>query len=289
MINVNTKLVGLLGKPLTFSFSPKMHNTTFKSMDLNYYYFSIEVDNENLEDVIKGIRHMNYAGFNVTKPNKVKVLKYLDEIDDLASKIGAVNTVKIVDGKLIGYNTDGEGYVESLRHELGFEPDGKIVTILGAGGAGRAIAFTLANYGAKKIYILNRTIENSQKVAEEVNANINNCAEYIHLSDDNLKACIDKSDIIINATGVGMSPHIDRTPFSKELLYPDIIVSDITYNPLKTKLLEEAEEVGCRIHNGVGMLIYQGAKAFELWTGIDAPVKEMTKTVHEIIENLNKK
>lgn len=289
MITLNTKLIGLLGYPLTFSFSPQMHNTTFKGMGLDYFYLPIEVGKENLEDVLKGIRHMNFAGCNVTKPNKVRVIRYLDEVDELAGKIGAVNTVKIVDGKLIGYNTDGEGYVASLKDQLNFTPDGKKFTILGAGGAGRAIAFTLANYGAEHINIIDNIMDCSQKVATEINANINNCAEHITLSDDNIKKCIDKSDVIINATGIGMIPHTDRTPFSKDLLNSNIIVSDITYNPLKTKFLQEAEEVGCRIHNGVGMLIHQGAKAFELWTGIDAPVKEMTKTVHGIIENLNKK
>lgn len=288
MITTKTKLVGLLGYPLTFTFSPKMHNTTFQGMGLDYFYFPIEIGKEDLEVVLKGLRHMNFAGFNVTKPNKVRVIKYLDEVDELAGKIGAVNTVKMIEGKLKGYNTDGEGYVESLRQDLGFEPKGKRFTLLGAGGAGRAIAFTLANHGAEHINILNRSIDCAQRVATEINASVNHCAECIPLSDENLKKCIDSSDVIINATGVGMIPHTDRTPFSKELLNSNIIVSDITYNPLKTKLLEEAEEVGCKTHNGVGMLIHQGAKAFEIWTGIKAPVKEMTNTVVNIIENLNK-
>jgi len=287
MITLNTKMVGLLGQPLTFTFSPQMHNSTFKTMGLDYFYRPIEVGKEDLYNVVKGLRHMNYAGFNVTKPNKVRILRYLDEVDELAAKIGSVNTVKIVDGRLIGYNTDGEGYVASLKEELDFNPNGKRFTILGAGGAGRAIAFTLANYGADKIYIIDRMSSCSEIVASEINANICKCAEVVELSDSNLKVCIDNSDVIINASGIGMMPQIDRTPFSKDLLHKDIIVSDITYNPLKTRLIQEAEAVGCKTHNGVGMLIHQGAKAFEIWTGFDAPIKEMTDTVVGIVSNLN--
>ncbi len=288
MITLKTKMIGLLGEPLTFTFSPQMHNATFEALGLDYFYRPIEVGKEELYNVVKGLKHMNYAGFNVTKPNKVRILRYLDEVDELAAKIGSVNTVKIVDGRLIGYNTDGEGYVASLKEELDFDPKGKTFTILGAGGAGRAIAFTLGFYGAEKIYITDRMINCSEIVASEINANLRTCAEVFELSDANLKACIDKSDVVINASGIGMMPQVDRTPFSKELLNKDIIVSDITYNPLKTKFIQEAEEIGCRTHNGVGMLIHQGAKAFEIWTGVQAPIKEMTKTVVDIVSNLNK-
>lgn len=288
MITLNTKMVGLLGEPLTFTFSPQMHNATFEALGLDYFYRPIEVGKDNLYNIVKGLKYMNYAGFNVTKPNKVRILRYLDEVDELASKIGSVNTVKVVDGRLVGYNTDGEGYVASLKEELDFDPTGKTFTILGAGGAGRAIAFTLANYGAEKIYITDRIPSCAEVVSSEINANLRTCAEVFEISDANLKERIDKSDVIINASGIGMMPQVDRTPFSKDLLNKDIIVSDITYNPLKTRLIKEAEEMGCRTHNGVGMLIHQGAKAFEIWTGVEAPIEEMTKTVIGIVENLNK-
>lgn len=284
MISINTKLVGLLGTPLGFTFSPLMHNQTFSCLDLDYYYIPHEVGKEKLEDVVKGIKNMNYAGFNVTKPNKVRILRYLDEVDDLAAKIGSVNTVKVVDGKLIGYNTDGEGYVASLKEELDFDPKGKSFTLLGAGGAGRAIAFTLAFHGAAEIFIIDRAVNCAEIVASELNANVCHCAQVVQLSDENLKECIDKSDVIINASGIGMIPHVDKTPFSKDLLNSSIIVSDITYNPLKTKLLQEAEEVGCRTLNGIGMMIHQGAKAFEIWTGVKAPVNEMTNIVVDIVK-----
>lgn len=287
MITLNTKLVGLLGYPLTFTFSPTMHNSTFDHLGLDNFYLPIEVGKDGLEDVLNGIRRMNFIGCNVTKPNKVRVLRYLDEIDELASKIGAVNTVKIVDGKLIGYNTDGYGYVESLKTVIG-DVKGKKFILLGSGGAGRAIAFTLASEGAGKILIFDKATDCGEKVATEVNAGVKHCSEYVSLSEANLKNAIDECDVIINATGAGMIPNVDVTPIDKCLLRPGIIASDITYNPVKTRFLKDAEEVGCTTHNGVGMLIYQGAKAFEIWTGLEAPVEHMTQTVTHIIENLNK-
>lgn len=286
MITVNTKLVGLLGYPLTFTFSPAMHNATFKELGLDHYYFPIEVGKEELGAVLGGLRHMNFIGCNVTKPNKVRVMRYLDEVDELASKIGAVNTIKIENGKMKGYNTDGEGYVASLKTLIG-DVKGKSFTLLGAGGAGRAIAFTLANHGAERIFIFDKVVECGQKVVSEINASISHCSDYIFMSEENLKSAIDASDVLINATGAGMMPNIDVTPIDKHLLKKGMIVSDITYNPLMTKLLNEAEEMGCIAHNGIGMLIYQGAKAFEIWTGVQAPIESMTKTVMEIVTKLN--
>jgi shikimate dehydrogenase len=263
-----------------------MHNATFNELGLDHYYFPIEVGKDGLEAVLNGLRHMNFIGCNVTKPNKVRVMRYLDEVDDLASKIGAVNTIKIENGKMKGYNTDGEGYVASLKTLIG-DVKGKTFTLLGAGGAGRAIAFTLANHGAEKIYLFDKVVECGQKVVSEVNSSISHCSDYIFMSEENLKQAIDASDVLINATGAGMMPNVDVTPIDKNLLKKGMIVSDITYNPVKTKLLLEAEEMGCISHNGIGMLIYQGAMAFEIWTGIEAPIESMTKTVMDIVTKLN--
>ena len=172
MIDVNTKLVGLLGKPLEHSFSPEMHNSTFESMYLNYYYFPIEVGKDKLPKVLEGIRNMNFAGFNVTKPNKVRVLDYLDDIEELAEKIGAVNTVVNIDGKLIGYNTDGKGFIRSFKDKIDSGPEGKKYVILGSGGAGRSIAFNLANEGAEKIVLFDQYLYCSRKVADQLNKRV---------------------------------------------------------------------------------------------------------------------
>lgn len=288
MIDVDTKLVALLGKPLEHSFSPQMHNSTFRSMDLNYYYFPIEVGKDNLSRVMDGIRYMNFAGFNVTKPHKVRVLEELDDIEDLAEKIGAVNTVVNIDGKLKGYNTDGSGFIRSFKDKFATDLNGKKYVILGAGGAGRSIAFNLANNGAEKIVIFDQYLYCSCKVVAELNERVQTCATYMEFKDKNLKEEINNCDVLINATGVGMYPDVDDIPIAKELLHENLIVSDITYNPLQTKFLEEAEEIGCKTLNGIGMLIHQGAEAFELWTGIDAPTKKMTEVVCEIIKNKQK-
>jgi shikimate dehydrogenase len=288
LITTHTKLVGLLGYPLETSFSPKMQNAAFKATGLDCYYFPIEVGKDEVGAVINGIRYMNFMGLNVTKPNKVRVMRYLDEIDELASKIGAVNTIKIENGKMIGYNTDGEGYVESLKTILG-DIKGKRFTLLGAGGAGRAIAFTLAKYGAGKIHIFDRVVECGEKVVSEVNALMHLCTEYVYNSEENLIRCIDDSDVIINATGMGMINSLDSTPVNKDFLRPGLIVSDLTYNPSKTRLLKEAESQGCTIHNGVGMLIHQGAKAFEIWTGLNAPIELMTEMINEAVAAVNER
>ena len=284
MIDVNTKLVGLLGKPLEHSFSPEMHNSTFESMDLNYYYFPIEVGKDKLPKVLEGIRNMNFAGFNVTKPNKVRVLDYLDDIEELAEKIGAIKNIVNIDGKLIGYNTDGKGFIRSFKDKIDSGPEGKKYVILGSGGAGRSIAFNLANEGAEKIVLFDQYLYCSRKVADQLNKRVKTCATNMELKKDNLKREIENADVVINATGVGMYPDVEETPIDKELLHENLIVCDITYNPLKTKFLKEAEEIGCQTVNGVGMLINQGAEAFELWTGVNAKIKKMTEVVKGIIK-----
>ncbi|MFZ5969749.1 MAG: shikimate dehydrogenase [Bacillota bacterium] len=289
MITTETKLVGLLGYPLKQSFSPEMHNKNFGSLGLDYYYFPIEVENDKLEDVVKGIKNMNFAGFNVTKPNKVKILEYLDEVNELAQKIGSVNTVKNVNGKLVGYNTDGEGFVEALRAEMNVDPKGTKFTILGAGGASRAIAVTLAYQGAGQIIIIDKYNEVAKDLVDHINKDVAPCAKLAILDDDDLKASVADCQVLINASGVGMYPYLEQTPVKKEWLNPSIIVCDCTYNPLKTRLLIEAEEVGCKTQNGIGMMINQGAKAFEVWTGMDSPVETMTKIVNQIVERVTQK
>lgn len=284
MITVETKLIGLLGKPLKHSFSPKMHNKAFDSAGLNYYYFSIEVGKENLPKVLEGIRHMNFAGFNVTRPNKVRVIEHLDDVEDLAEKIGAVNTVVCIDDKLIGYNTDGRGFIESLKNEISSKLAGKKYMIIGAGGAGRTIAFHLADEGAEKVSLFDQHLYCSRKVANNLNKKVCNCAEYYQWNKKNLQQEINECEIIINATGVGMYPDIDSTPLDKSFFQEDLIACDITYNPLNTRFLKEAKEAGCETINGIGMLINQGAKAFELWTETEAPKGIMEDTVKKIIK-----
>lgn len=273
MITANTKLIGLLGYPLKQTFSPQMQNEIFRKLKLDYLYFPIEVEDDKLKVVVEGIRNMNCVGFNVTKPYKIKILDYLDELDALAEEIGSVNTVVIKDSKLIGYNTDGKGFIRALFNKTNINLSKNTFFIIGAGGASRAISFALARKGVKKIYILDKFQEASLSLVNDINHKIGEYAEFIAFDEELIAQYIDKSNILVNASGVGMYPNIKKTPIKKEYLKKNLFVCDIIYNPLKTKLLLDAEEKGCKIMNGIEMTIYQGAKAFSLWTGFKEPLE----------------
>ena len=279
IINTDTKLVGLFGYPLSQSLSSIMQNASFQKYNLNKIYIPIEVTRDNLETVVKGISKMNFDGFNITKPYKVDIMKYLDDIDEYAKLIGAVNTVKISNGILKGYNTDGTGFLKSFEEGTGTKIEGKKVFILGSGGAARAIAITLALSKAQNIYICNRTYEKAKSLAAYVNK-LGNCAA-IPMEYEDMKKAIDDSHVLVNTTSVGMFPNINESPLNGNLLNENLVVCDIVYNPMKTKLLIDAVQRGCKIVPGLGMFVYQGAEAFEIWTDIKAPVEIMYNTVFE--------
>jgi len=283
MATVRTKLISLLGCPLGQTLAPQMFNETFRKLNLDYFYFPIEIGKNKLEAVVNGIRCMNYAGFNVTKPNKIKILNYLDEVDELAEIIGSVNVVTIRNGKLKGYNTDGIGFVQALLDETGMDLGKNTFLILGAGGAGRALSSTLAYQGAKKLYIIDKIDESSSSLAENINRKIRECAEFIPFAKTPSRQLIQKSDVLVNATGVGMQPHIEDTPVKKTLLHKDLFVYDIIYSPLKTKMLLEAERAGCRTMNGIDMAIIQGIKGFALMTGMPEPAAIMREAMYKLI------
>ena len=279
---VTTKLVILLGNPLGHSISPPMHNRVFEKLGMNYCYMPVEVTDKNLKKVFSGLSEMNVAGFNVTIPHKVNIIEYLDELDPLAATIGAVNTICVKDGKTKGYNTDGEGFMRSLEKEAHITVKGKRVFLLGCGGAARAIAMTLAFHGAEKIFIHNRTAKKADGLADEINKKICSCAEVVESPEDQQKA-IQSCDILINSTSLGMHPYVDVLPIDESLLSAELIVADIVYNPLMTKLLKTARSRGCTIVPGLGMLIYQGAAAFKLFTDIDPLVGEMSEVAHPLM------
>lgn len=283
MVTVDTKLISLLGYPLKQTFAPQMFNETFKKLNMDYFYFPIEIENDKLEAVVNGIRCMNYAGFNVTKPNKIKILDYLDELDELADKIGSVNVVVIKGGKLKGYNTDGIGFVQALLDETGMDLNQNTFFIFGAGGASRALSATLAYQGVKKLYITDKIGEASTSLVNDINSKIRECAEFIAFDNAPVRQLLLKSNVLVNASGVGMYPHLENTPVDKKFLYKDLFVYDITYNPLKTRLLLDAEEAGCKTMNGIGMVINQGIKGFILMTGMPEPTEIMKAAMYDII------
>lgn len=283
-VDINTKMITLLGKPLGQSFAARMQNAAYEAAGLNMLYFYTEVENDHLPDVINGLRYMNFAGFAVTKPNKIEVLQYLDELDPLCAKMGSSNTVVITDGKLKGYNTDGIGFFISLKEETGLDVAASTFYCCGAGGAGRAMCSVLAYNGAKKIYISDAFPACAQSLVEDINANFAPVAELV--AADDAAACaqaIAASDVVMNASGIGMAPHLDETPIPKETLRPEQICFDACYNPDKTRFLLEAEQVGCRVVNGLGMSLYQGAEQIRLWSGQDAPVDRMRDELFAIL------
>lgn len=277
MMTSKTQLVGLFGHPVSHSQSPLMHNAAFAETGLAFAYAAFDVSPEALEDAVEGIRALGIKGVNVTIPHKVAIMPMLDEIDPLAKKIGAVNTVVNEDGRLIGYNTDGLGYVRSLVEETGISLEQQVVTLLGAGGAARAVAFTLAEQGVKEIRIINRSREKAAFLAEHVGTIVPTQV----VEQESGEAAIADSTLLINTTSIGMFPHVQDMPVPSAWLHSGLVVSDLIYNPLETRLLREARELGARVHSGVGMFVNQGALAFELWTGQAAPSETMRAVVLE--------
>ncbi len=284
MISSKTRICGLIGDPIEHSLSPAMHNAAFGSLGLDYIYLPFEVTAENLAKAVDGARTLNIKGLNVTIPHKVAVMPLLDEVEPLAERIGAVNTIVNDKGRLKGYNTDAGGFLKTLL-EKGIEPEGKEVVVLGAGGASRAISFTLADRGTE-IVILNRKLEMdwAKELASAISRFAKNEVKALELNEKNLLLVMETADILVNATSVGMSPLIKQSPVPAKILKPELTVFDVVYNPLKTRLLSEAETAGARAISGIDMLVWQGALAFELWTGIKAPVDIMKTKVVEALE-----
>ncbi|WP_430536178.1 shikimate dehydrogenase [Listeria rocourtiae] len=278
-ISGKTQLIGLLGTPISHSLSPKMHNEAFTRLGLDYVYLAFDVGTKQLEDVLKGYRAMGIRGCNVTMPNKVLVRDYLDALSPAAELAGAVNTIVNEDGILTGHITDGTGYMRALTEE-GIDVIGEKMTIAGAGGAATAICIQAALDGVKEISIFNRQdafYERAKKLVLDINAKTDCKAQLFDLADlESLRGEIASSVIFINATSVGMEPLVGQSVVPDTSYFrPGLIVSDVVYVPAKTQLLEMAEEAGCKTVNGLGMMLWQGAKAFEIWTGKEMPVKDI--------------
>ena len=276
-VDINTKMITLIGTPLSQSFAARMQNAGYEAAGMNMLYFYTEADKDHLGEIVEGIRHMNFAGFAVTKPNKVEVLRYLDELDPLCEKMGASNTVvKTPEGKLVGYNTDGVGFYTSITEEGGVRVDQSVFFCFGAGGAGRAMCSVLAYHGARKIYITDAYEPCAQSLVEDINKNFAPVAEFVPHGDmSKLAAC----DVVLNASGIGMGKTMGQTPMPEEYIQPSQLYFDACYNPERTQFLMNAEAKGCKVLNGLGMSLYQGAAQIELWTGKKAPVEAMRQVM----------
>jgi shikimate dehydrogenase len=278
-ITGHTELIGLMAYPIRHSSSPAMHNEAFAKLGLDYAYLAFEVDNDSLEDAIKGLRALRMKGSNVSMPNKTVVHKYLDKLSPAAELCGAVNTIVNEDGVLTGHITDGIGYMQALK-DNGIDVIGKKMTIVGAGGAATAIEIQAALDGVKEISIFNAKDKfwaNAEDTVQKINEKTDCKAALYDLADlDKLKEEIADSFLFTNATGMGMKPLEGQTYIpDSSFLRPDLIVTDVVYFPRETALLKMAKEVGCKTMNGLGMMLFQGSAAFEMWTGQSMPIEYM--------------
>ncbi|MCX8188952.1 MAG: shikimate dehydrogenase [Nitrososphaeria archaeon] len=279
----DTRVCCLIGDPIEHTVSPIIHNAAFQKLGLNYLYLAFKVKKSMLKEAIEGIKALNIKGLNVTIPHKIEVVKYLNEVDEIAERIGAVNTIVNKDGVLKGYNTDGEGALMAIK-ENGFNLKNKIVAIVGAGGAARAVSHFIVLENPSKVTILNRTLENAIKLAEDLRKKTKVYCEAKTLDTYSIKESVTEADLLINCTSVGMYPDVEKTPIPKDYLKKDLVIMDIVYNPLQTRLLRDAVEIGCKIINGLDMLVNQAALSFKIWTGIEAPLDIMKKAALEVLE-----
>lgn len=278
-------LVGIIGYPLGHTLSPPMHNAAFQYLGLDYIYVPFTVQPEHLPAAIEGIKAFNIAGCNVTIPYKEQVIPLLDHLHDSAKMVGAVNTIVNQGGELWGYNTDGMGFLRSLTEEANIDLQGKTVLMLGAGGAARAVGFSLAKAGIGRLIIANRNFNKGLNLATDIRQAYQCDTEAVELKAHKLKSVLPSADILINTLPLGMYPEIDEMPpIQQKWLNPPLIVCDLIYNPPKTKLLVQAEQRGCQVVNGEGMLIYQGAEAFQLWTGQNPPILIMRRVLAQHLQ-----
>ena len=274
-ITGKTRVCGVIGDPIEHTLSPVMHNAAFKELNLDAVFVAFKVKHAEVGNAVNGMRALNMLGLNVTMPHKKAVIDHLDKLDKNAKFLNAVNTIRNKNGNLLGFNTDGVGALKALK-ENGVPSRGRKVLLLGAGGAARAIAYTLTKE-ADELVILNRTVKQAEGLAKLLSKVHKKQVTGGALSPSLIKQHLQDSDILINATSVGMKPNANQSPVPPELLRANLAVMDIVYNPVETKLARDAKAAGAKVISGVEMLIFQGAASFEIWTGRKAPVEVMRK------------
>ena len=299
MIDGKTKILGVIGDPIEHTFSPAMHNAGLDALKLNYIYLPFHVKPDRLKECIEGAKAMGIQGLNVTIPHKTNVMKHLDEIDQVASMIGAVNTIQFnyvqdnessnqdneINVTTRGFNTDGYGCVRAIEEKTSIND--KKVTITGAGGAARAVAFQIANSGIDELSILNRNASKAESLAGDLRTNLEAIGIDIGINAygiDDLKRELSDSDIFIDTTPIGMYPNVnDKAIASADMLHEDLLVNDIVYTPMETSLIKEAKLANATVVPGYKMLLYQGIRSFEIWLGHEAPVDVMEKALLDVL------
>ena len=278
-LNFKQELTAAFGQPISENPTQVMVEAAYRHHELDWRYLTIEVAPDGLEDAVKGAKAMGFQGFNCTIPHKIKVIEYLDGLGESASLMGAVNCVVRKDGQWIGENTDGKGFVESLRELT--DPSGKNVVIFGAGGAARAIGVEVALAGASKITIVNRTVERGEELTKLLDEKLPVEADFVPW--DGVYAAPDGTDVLINATSIGLFPDVDaRLALDRDTLREGMVVADVIPNPPATNLVRDARAKGCKVIDGLGMLVNQGVIGIRHWTGVDPDPAVMRAALEEV-------
>jgi shikimate dehydrogenase len=275
-----TALYGLIGDPLDHSVSPQIHNAAYREMGLDAVYVCLRIRG-GVSAALRSASLLGIRGLNVTIPYKSEALSAADTTDDLARRIGAAN-VLLLGEKVTAFNTDSTAALRSIREVIGSDISGLEVTLVGAGGSARALAFGLAQEGCT-VTIINRTLDRASSLSRDVNASHGGTTRPLHLTRENIRQSISSSDLLINATPVGMYPKAQGTIADASMLHEDLVVMDLVYNPKRTTLLKEAEKRGCRTIGGLRMLVYQAAESIRIWFGLEAPVETMVTAAEEAL------
>ncbi len=282
-ISAKTRVLGIIGHPIHHSLSPAMHNAALQSLGLDYRYMAFDVAPAALRRAVESIRALNFGGVNVTVPHKEKVIRYLDQLSPAARLIGAVNTIEHRDGRLIGHNTDGEGFMRAFRETFKESLRQKRVLLLGSGGAARAVTMSMGAEGIAEIIIANRTYSRARRLVKAISEAFPSLSTLaIRLDPDSMEKISGRADVIVNAISGGMVSDVEL-PMTQDLLRPSMAVCDLTYNPPLTPFLISAQEVGCPIMDGRGMLLYQGAIAFRIWTRVEPPIPLMRQALEKAL------
>ncbi|MDI6891849.1 MAG: shikimate dehydrogenase [Actinomycetota bacterium] len=280
-VDGKTKLTGIIGYPLEYTLSPIMHNAAFQHMGLNWCYLPLVVEEADIYRALDGLKALNFMGINVTMPYKEEVIPFMDEMTSYAQIVGAVNTIHIQGGRLVGYNTDGRGFITSLQQDAKFDPKGKGVLIVGAGGAARAVAVSLTLAGSSRIIVVNRTLERAQSLCQLLQGNFPSCEVKAMDMEGDLSGAFSQVELVVNATPIGMDLEKKEVPISTDFLGNRHLVCDLIYKPVETNFLKLAGKRGARTLGGLGMLLHQGAASFEIWTNLDPPIKVMREALEK--------
>jgi shikimate dehydrogenase len=280
-IDGSTKIVGVFGSPIAHTASPTIHNAAFAALRMNWVYVALHVEPQNLRTALTGARDMGFTGVNLTLPHKILALDIVDEVQPEARRLGSINTVLMEHGRLRGFNTDAYGFVRAIEEEFNLALKGRRVLVLGAGGAGRAIAVKCALEGAALVCMANRTPEKIEPIAKEI-ATTKTAFRALKLNSKEISRHISEIDLLVNATSVGLKTG-ESLGLEPALFSPKLLVYDTIYQPAETELLRVAGEAGAKVAGGASMLLHQGAKSFEIWTRRKAPVAVMRRALKAAI------